>query len=69
MEDSDLNNEKIASLMATFKNMEEIEDSTPELSGHLEREFLDIIRLFASKRKQMLKTISLLKKENKYLNW
>ncbi len=37
--------------MATFKNLEDVDDPV-EIGDHLEKEFLDIIRLFYSERKQ-----------------
>ncbi len=61
----DTDNDKIATLMATFKNLENVEES-PELTDHLEREFSDIIRLsLLISEKRWNKVITSLKKENK----
>lgn len=42
---------KINNLMATFKNLEDA-DERNEIGDHLEKEFLDIIHLFTTERKQ-----------------
>ena len=42
---------KISHLMATFKQMHEVDDGV-DIGDHLEREFLDIIQIFANERKQ-----------------
>lgn len=49
--------------MATFKNLDDCEDN-PDLSEHLEKEFADILKLFANERKHKSKMMSQLKKEN-----
>lgn len=57
---------KINNLMATFKNLEDA-DERNEIGDHLEKEFLDIIHLFTTERKQQIKLLDRLKVENKQL--